>query len=127
MTERIRTSESFVMARSPFLGVDKSESWTDAPLDDHVDMYDRTMTSLLDKLAPSRTKTYRVRPSDVWIDDAAKKLSRIRKRQYKSGNLAADVITWINQLRSYRRLCDSKRSLFWKLQVEGSSMNPKKM
>ena len=39
------------------LGIDKSESWADDLLDNLVNMYDRTMTSLLYKLAPSRTKT----------------------------------------------------------------------
>ena len=112
MTGRIWTSTSFTMAWSLFshrqIGI-----VADASLNDLVDMYDRTKTSLLNKLAPSCTKTYRVRPSNVWFDDeclAANKLSRFWERQYKSSNLGTNRISWINQLRSYHRLCDSKWS-----------------
>ena len=71
---------------------------------------------------------HHVRPSNFRFDDeclAAKKLSRLGERQYKSSNLAVNRTTGINQLPSYHRLCDSKRSLFWKFQIEGRSMNPK--
>ena len=112
------------------LGVNKSESWPDAQLDDLVDMYDRTMTLLLDKFELSHAKTYRIRLSNIWFDYeclTAKILSRLRERHYESSNLGANRITWINQLRNYHPLFDFKQSLSWKLQVEDCSMNPKKI
>ena len=105
-------------------------SWNDIPLDDLVEYYDSTITSLLNRFAPSRTKTSRIRPSNVWFDDdckIAKRLFRMNERKYLKTKLPADQKDWIKQLRDYNKLCASKGSLFWKCQIETGSSNPKRM
>ena len=72
------------------IGAANVNSWNDIPLDDLVDS---TTTSLLDRLAPSRTKTFRIRSSNVWFDDdckAAKRLFRMKERKYLKTKLPSD-------------------------------------
>jgi hypothetical protein len=102
------------------LGAHNSASWSNSTLDELVENYDATMTSLLDQLAPSRTKTFRVRPSNLWFDAecrTAKRLTRMLERKYLKTQLLIDLSAWITQLRTYHRLCDSKRHLFWRLKI----------
>ena len=109
------------------LGVDNSSSWVDATVDQLVETYEKTIVSLL---APNRLMKFLVRLSNVWFDDdfrAAKRLARLRERNYAKSKLPADRTLWTTQLHSYHRLCDMKRSLFWKFQIESNSSNPKKM
>ena len=106
------------------IGAANVNSWNDIPLDDLVEYYDSTITSLHDRLAPSRTKTFRIRPSNDWFDDdckAAKQLSRTKERIYLKTKLPSDIKDWIKQLRDYHKLCASKSSLFLKCQMETGS------
>ena len=51
-------------------GVDNSSSLkNDASADEPVETNAETMTSLPDRPAPNRSKSFRVRPSNVWFDD----------------------------------------------------------
>ena len=59
------------------IGAVNVNSWNDIPVDDFVEYYDSTITSLLDRLSPSRTKTFRIRPSNVWFDDDCKAAYRL--------------------------------------------------
>ena len=99
------------------IGAANVNSWNDIPLDDLVEYYDSTITSLLDRLAPSRTKTFRIRPSNVWFDNdskAVKRLSRMKDSKYQKTKLPSDRKDWIKQFRDNHKLCASKSSLFWK-------------
>ena len=114
------------------LGVDNSSSWNHASADDLVETYKETITSLLDELSRNRStgKSFRVRPSNVWFDDdcrAAKRLARLRERNYIKSTLPTDRALWITQLCKYQRLCETQRNLFWSLQIESNSSNLKKM
>ena len=48
---------------------DNSLSWNDASADVLVEIYEETITSLLDKLSSIRSKSFRVRSSNVWFND----------------------------------------------------------
>ena len=88
------------------IGAAYVNSWNDISLDDLIEYYDSATTSLLDRLAPSRTKTFRISPSNVWFDDnckAAKRLSRMKKRKYLKTKLSSDRKDWIKQLRDYHK------------------------
>ena len=91
-------------------------SWDNNSLDDLVDIFDDTITSILNRLVPKHTKSFRVQSSNVWFDDdcrAAKRLIRLK--------------AWILQPRSYHRICDVKHGLFWKCQIASNSKNLKKL
>ena len=86
--------------------------------------------SILDWLVLQRTKSFRVRPSNVWFDDdcrTAKRLTRLKERRYKSTGQLVDKTAWILQLCSYHWICDFKHSLFWKCQISCNSKNTKNL
>ena len=67
-----------------------------------------------------------MQPSNVWfLDDcrAAKRLTRLMERRYKSTGQSVDKTAWILQLRSCHRICDVKCSLFWKCQIASNPKN----
>ena len=110
------------------IGATSVNSWNDIPLDDLVEYYDSIITSLLDRLAPRRTETFRIRPWNVWfVDDckAAKRLSRMKEKKSLKTKLPSDWKDWTKQLHDYHKLCASKSSLFWKCQMETGSFQPK--
>ena len=58
-------------------------------LDDLVDIFHDTITSILDQFIPQRTKSFHVQPSNVWFDDdcrTAERLMRFKERRYKRYN-----------------------------------------
>ena len=121
---------TFRLEMATGLGAQNASSWDNNSLDNLVDIFDDTITSILDRLVPQRTKSFRVRPSTVWFDDdrrTAKRLTRLKERRYKSTGQSVDKPAWILQLRSYHRICDVKRCLFWKCQITSNSKNPKKL
>ena len=102
--------------------------WSDHDADDMALVYDREITSILDRMIPVRTVTCRQRPSDPYFDDecrAAKRrahrLERTSCRAHKwvtaavvltqdlvAAASAADA-AWRAERRSYRDLCNQKR------------------
>ena len=72
------------------LSVDNSSSWKDALADELVETLEETITSLPEKLAPNRFKSFHVHPSNVWLDDdcrALKRIARLRERNYNNSKL----------------------------------------
>jgi hypothetical protein len=43
-------------------------AWSGLDMDELAQLYDRDMTTIVDRLAPVRTARYRRRPSDPWYD-----------------------------------------------------------
>ena len=86
------------------IGIHNASSWDNMSLDELVDIFNDTITVTLDQLVPQRTKLFRSRPSNVWFDSecrAAKRLTRLKERQYRRTRESADQTNWIMQLRSY--------------------------
>ena len=99
-------------------------------LDTLVNQYDTIVTASLDKLAPKKTKKFRLRPSNCWFDDdcrAAKRKVRMLERRYRRSSSTSERHTWATELRYYHELCREKRDLFWRLQLHENVKNPKKI
>ena len=65
-------------------------------IDERWDLYDSSIMAILDKLAPVRSKTYQVRPSNAWFDNnciAAKRLTRLYEGSYIKSFSPADRVT----------------------------------
>ena len=111
-------------------GVDNQPEWILSSLDELVNSYDSAIWPWLDRLSPTKSKAFRLRPSNVWYDDdckTAKRLVRLRKRIFHTTRQSADKITWIQQLWEYRLLCQTKHILIWEYQIADSTMKRKKM
>ena len=99
-----------------------SESDHGAAQDRLVQLYDDTLTALLDQHAPATSSTTRLRPkTDPWFDGdcrKAKRRARQLERRHKKHNSDHSRTVWIEALQDYHKLTDAKRSSFWKSKVD---------
>jgi len=103
--------------------------WPD-DIDDMAALYDSELNSVLNDLIPFRVVTRRPRSSDPWFDNdcfEAKRRTRRLERAYRAAcwlqtaqhNTSSPTgvddakANWYAQRRSYRDLCQMKRSAFW--------------
>ena len=91
-------------------------------LDKLVQLYNETLTALLDVHAPVASRTIRIRPrTDPWFDNdwrmAKRHASRLERRYKRHGS---DFCRgeWISALRDYHTLANDKRHRFGNLKSE---------
>ena len=123
--------DAFCLEVATGLGMQNACVWDNNSLDDLVDIFDDTIMSILDRLVPWRTKSFLVRPSNVWFDAdcrAAKRLMKLKKRRYRStGQSVIKQPGFYSFILIISSICDVKRSLFWKCPITSNSRNPKKL
>ena len=100
-----------------------------------VELYDDTITGLLDKQVPVRQVACRRRSSGMWFDDecrrakrALRSLERAARRTgpLSDANLAA-VEAWRVQRRQYFTLLQQKRSDFWTNRLTAEQSRPHRL
>ena len=99
-------------------------------IDQLQDLYDTTLSTLLEKHAPRRTARRRFQPLTPWFDSecaASKRKMRVLERKYYRTRNPDDRMAWIEQTRSMHQLFKQKQNLFWEAKVEDSRGNPKKL
>ena len=99
-------------------------------IDDMINTFNNTVTSALDRHAPIKTVTRRLRPSDAWYYEQCreqKRISRKLERRYKRTHRDVDHATWLSQLHSMHKLNDSKRSQFWSTHISSQRGKPREM
>ena len=97
-------------------------------LNELCDLYDKTLTQLLDKHAPKKTQTKRV--DTPWFDvdcRAAKRRARRLKRRYYKSKLDCDRRAWISELKTTAKVYEAKRNSFWSKKINENSANSKKL
>jgi hypothetical protein len=114
--------------------------WPD-DVDQLANLYDSTITELLDRLIPFRQFTRRPRASDPWFDyecRVAKRTTRRLERAYSTAarrsaardtdvNVLAAEAAWRAQRVKYRNLRQYKRRTFWMTTVEADKGSPQKL
>ena len=99
-------------------------------VDQGQELYDSTLSSLLDKHSPRRTAKRRYQPLTPWFDSecaASKRKSRVFERLYRRTRDPNDRIRWINQVRISHDLFKMKQNTYWKSKVKDSRGNSKKL
>ena len=99
-------------------------------IDQLQDLYNTTLSTLLEKHAPRRTARRRFQPLTPWFDSecaASKRKMRVLERKYYRTRNPDDRPAWIEQTRSMHQLFKQKQNLFWEAKVEDSRGNPKKL
>lgn len=90
-----------------------------------VQLYDKTLSDLLNRHAPVVTVTTRRRPrTDPWFDTdcrKAKRAARKLERRYKHYGSEYLKSEWLKSLRNSHDLVDEKRSSFWRTKVSEQS------
>jgi hypothetical protein len=106
------------VAKSPLC---QSEAWPD-DIDRLAELYDVTLTAILDDLLPTHRRVRKPRPSDPWFDAECrdtKRLTRRLERAYIAAVKRADLslpsaeAAWRSQRRAYGDLRQKKRHDFW--------------
>ena len=99
-------------------------------VDSLQELYDSTMSRLIEKHAPFRTVRRRHQPSTPWFDAdcaAAKRKTRALERRYRNTGSLFDRSAWIAQQRSKQRLYSQKQNKYWENRITDSHGNPKKL
>ena len=99
-------------------------------LDEVCSLYERTLTSLLDKHAPIIKRKKRRNNLTPWFDEQCRKVKRNArrlKRKYKKTELAVDRLKWITELKKADKIYQAKRNKYWSTTIYKFSDNPKKL
>ena len=103
------------------------DALSDLSVDELQEMYDTTLSSLLNKHVPKRR---RYQPLVPWFDSecsAARRRTRAFERRYRKSKLSADRLIWTVDVRRLHALYEKKRNLYWMAKVKDSQGNPKKL
>jgi len=93
-------------------------------------MYDDTLSTLLDKHAPRRVVRRRHQPTTPWFDSdcaAAKRRARMFERRYRRTRSAADCRAWVAEVRRKQRLYSRKMNQYWKAKIADCRGKPVKL
>ena len=85
---------------------------TSLDVDSASDLYNSTLSGILDKMIPFKTIRIHERPSDPWFDGVcctSKCLKRSLERIYMRTKSENDFAAWLGQKKFYKRLCRHKR------------------
>ena len=94
------------------------------------DLYDSTLSTLLDKHAARRTVRQRHQPTTPWFDSAcaaAKRRARMFERRYHRTHSAADRRDWIAEVRRKQRLYCAKQNSYREAKIADSQGKPLKL
>ena len=100
-----------------------STSPTDVGLEAAIELYNTTLTAILDNFIPLRTLRIRQRPSDPWFDKEcrnSKQLKRKLEQRYLRSQCQKELTSWVLQKSLFKRLCRQKRKQFWDTKLSNS-------
>ena len=109
------------------------DMWSALDVDDLVQLYDDTITAVLDDTLPLHTVRCRRRPSDPWFDDECRHAKhRVRRferaaRSATPADAAAAHALWVAERRAYRDLRRQKRESFWTEKVHEQKSCPREL
>lgn len=101
-----------------------------ASVDSLQDLYDSTLSTLLNKHAPRRVVRRRHQSTTPWFDSdcaAAKRKARMYERRYRRTHAAADRHAWIAEVRRKQRLYSQKQNMYWEAKIADSRGKPLKL
>ena len=100
-------------------------------LDSYVSQYESTVSDILDKYAPWKTRSVKVRTEVSWFNDdirTARKICRQLERKWrKNGKLAIQRQEYRNQCKVVRNLINQAKIIHYSSQVQESSGDQKKL
>ena len=99
-------------------------------VDQLQELYDTTLSTLLDKHAPKRLIRKRYQPLTPWFDAdcaASRRKTRALERKYRRSKTSCDRLEWTRQMRTMHQLYTQKQNLYWENKVADSRGNPKKL
>ena len=118
-----------------------ADYWPDLDVNELSSLFDSTLCSILDSLAPQRSIKRRRRPSDPWYDAECRLLKRsVRRLERRCHHLCSflpssecsvliraieAVQLWKSTIRAYHSLLRSKRQLFWRDKVASEQASPR--
>ena len=105
-------------------------NYSDISVDELQQLYDTTLSDLLDKHAPQRTVRRRHQPMTPWFDadcSAARRRTRAFERRYRRSKLVSDRAAWIAQVRSLHQLYARKQNSYWMAKVADAGGDSKKL
>jgi Reverse transcriptase (RNA-dependent DNA polymerase) len=94
------------------------------------DLYNSTVTRLLDTMLPRRKVWSRNRPLAVWFDADCHKLrrkTRCLERRSRRTKEPSDRLAWITQLRALHKFYNQKEAAHWEKLVARNSKDPKRL
>ena len=100
-----------------------SNSPTDVGLETSIELYNTTLTAILDNLIPLRKLRIRQSPSDPWFDKEcrdSKCLKRKLERMYFRSQCQKELASWVLQKSLFKRLCKQKRNQLWDSKLSNS-------
>ena len=103
--------------------------------DARAELYDKTISELLDHQVPVQLITCRRRPMSTWFEDDCRKAKRAlcasEKAAHRAGPLSnidlPAVRAWHIQRRQYFELLRKKRSTFWSTRVDAEQSQPSRL
>ena len=106
--------------------------WQGLDGDALAELYDKTISELLDHQVPVQLITCRRRPTSTWFDDDCRKAKRALRASEKAARRAGPlsnidlpaVRAWRVQRRQYFELLRKKRSAFWSTRVDAEQSQP---
>ena len=91
-------------------------SATSLDVDSDSDLYNSTLSGILDKMIPFKTVRKHEKPSDPWFDwecRTSKCLKKSLERIYMRTKSENDFAAWMGQKKLYKKLCRHKRRDYW--------------
>ena len=83
---------------------------TSLDVDSASDLYNSTLSGILDKMIPFKTVRKHEKPSDPWFDWECRTPECLKRSLEKSEN---DFAAWMGQKKLYKKLCRHKRKDYW--------------
>src|SRR6218665_2723727 len=99
-------------------------------LDQLIDLYSTTTTSLLDSMLPRHPVKSRIGLKSVWFDAECRQVRRrvrCAERRFRRTKDHEDRLSWIALFRSLHRLYHRKEAAYWENLVVRNSKNPKRL
>ena len=97
-------------------------------LDDLVDCYNSTLSSLLDRHAPLLTKRFKIRPLVPWFNNGIKQARKERRRaekKWRRTGSASEFLEFKSKRNYTTYLMNTARREFFKEFIDNNSSNPK--
>ena len=99
-------------------------------LDELVDMYNSTLSGVLDKHAPVQTKQITVRETAKWYNDeihTAKQERRRAEKRWRRSKLQVDLDIYRAGCRKVRRLCTDAKRKFYRDKIDDCGNDQKRL
>jgi len=98
--------------------------------DELATLYNDTLSSLIDKHCPPRIIRCKVVKLSAWFDSecrARRRDTRRTEKMHRRTHSSEDRLAWIQQLKSLHRLYECKSCQYWRVKIEDSSGNSRKL